>query len=507
MKYLWRTKPYSHQVAAVKQLLRQKYGGALLMEPRTGKTKTTIDWLSILALKGAIDRAVIVCPTRVMGTWLQEFHIHCPLLVDITVWDSDRRKQPPPPVSKVHDLSVLIVNYEAFATPGKRLKSGRRSKSSGRYKVRAQIRNWVGDGSSAACVLDESHKIKNPSGKAANMLVTMGPDFARRLILTGTVITKANRAHDVYMQWKFLNPDRFSHLRTLSDFRNHFGRWVQVGGNGVAFPKYLGPRNLEELKSTMAKDAIIVRREDCFDLPPREDIVRFVDLKSSRAAYDQMASDMIARLESGEVAEASIELVRILRLAQITSGFVTTEAGKVERVGMEKAKALGEELEPLLEAGQKVVVAARWRPDLDLIEDIARGFEVPVWSIRGGKKREETDQAIREFRDHEDAGVIVIQPSSSSLGIDLSTASHMIWYGHTPSWVDFSQACDRIALSRSSTTFIHLVARSSVDETLLETLRNDGDVAQLVMAKPKEALMGHSLKVDGGGRIEMEKKV
>ena len=506
MLYPWKTKPYAHQVKAIRQLLQQKYGGALLFEPRTGKSKTTVDWLSILAMKKVVDRVVIVCPPRVMGTWLQEFHTHCPVLFDVTVWDSTQRKQPPPPVSPTYDLSVLIVNYEAFATPGKKLKSGRRSKSSGRYKVRSQIRHWIGDGSTAACVLDESHKIKNPSGKAANMLVTMGADFSRRVILTGTVITKANRAHDVYMQWKFLNPARFAYLRTLSDFKNHFGRWIQVEGNGVAFPKYLGPRNLEELRDTMDKDAIIVRREDCFDLPPREDIVRFVDLKSSRSTYEQMAEDMIAELESGEVAEASIELVRILRLAQITSGFVTTENGELERLGMEKAKALESELEPLLEMGQKVVVAARWRADLDMIEDMARDLDVPVWSIRGGKKREETDEAIREFKRHEDAGVMVIQPSSSALGIDLSTASHMIWYSHTPSWVDFSQACDRIALSRNSTTFIHLVARNSVDEVLMETLRNDGDIAQQIMSKPEKALLGSTLHVDTENRIDMRER-
>ena len=119
MRYPWKTKPYKHQTKAVRQLLGQKYGGALLMEPRTGKTKTTIDWLSILAMKKVVDRVVIVCPPRVMGTWLQEFHVHCPVLFDVTVWDSTQRKQPPPPVSSTYDLSVLIVNYEAFATPGK----------------------------------------------------------------------------------------------------------------------------------------------------------------------------------------------------------------------------------------------------------------------------------------------------------------------------------------------------------------------------------------------------
>lgn len=503
--YKFKTKPYAHQRRALRQLLSQKYGGALLMEPRTGKTKTTIDWLSILAQKRLVDRVVIVCPARVMSTWLQEFHIHCPLLFNVTVWDSDARKHPPPPVSSTYDLSVVIVNYEAFSTPGRKTKSGRESKTSGRYKVRNQLRTWLGDGTTAAGVLDESHKIKNPSGKAARMLVTMGPDFSRRVILTGTVITKAHRAHDVFMQWKFLNPARFAYLNTIADFKNHFGRWAQIEANGRAFPKFLGPRNMDELKERMAHDAVIVRREDCFDLPPREDVVEWVDLKSSRAAYEQMASSMIAHLESGSVAEASIELVRMLRMSQLTSGFVTNEQGEVERVGVEKLKALQNRLEPLLEAGEKVVVAARWRADLDIIESTAREYGVPVWSIRGGKTRADTDEAIREFRRCEDAAVIVIQPSSAALGIDLSTASHMIWYSHTHSWVDFSQACDRIALSRNSTTFIHLVARHSIDETLMETLANDGDIAKQVMSQPKKALLGSNLKVDSDNRLDVKK--
>lgn len=505
MKYPWKTKPYKHQVKAVKHLLNQKYGGALLMEPRTGKTKTTIDWLSILAMKKVIDRVVIVCPPRVMGTWVQEFHAHCPLIFNITVWDSKARKQPLPPASSTFDLNVVIVNYDAFATPGKKLPSGRRSKTSGRFKVRKQLRDWLDGGATAAGVLDESHKIKSPSGRAANMLTSMGADFSRRLILTGTVITKANRAHDVYMQWKFLNPARFARFDSLAEFKNHFGRWVNVEGNGVAFPKYLGPRNMEELQDLMGKDAFIVRREDCFDLPPREDIIKFVDLKASRPIYEQMANDMIAELESGEIAEASIELVKLLRLSQITSGFVTTENGSIERIGMEKAKALEETLEPLLEAGQKVVVAARWRADLDLIEDMGESMGFKVWSVRGGKTREETDQAIVDFRRYDDSAIMVIQPSASSLGIDLSTASHMIWYGHTPSWVDFTQACDRIALSRNSTTFIHLIANSSIDETLMETLRNDGDIAKQIMKRPEKALLGHTLDVDKNNRIEVKK--
>ena len=498
MKYKFRTTPYAHQKLAIRKLLQNGYGGALLMEPRTGKTKTTIDWLCILTQQRKIDRVVIVAPNRVLGTWVQEWGVHSTVNHHIHIWDRAGRKLGLKPVTGLYDLEILLVNYDAFATPGKKTPSGRTSKTSGRFKHRSDIRKWLDD-KPAAAVLDESHKIKSPSGRAANMLVSMGVDFHYRAILTGTPITKAKRTHDIYMQWKFLNPERFSEWPTLAEFKNHFGRWGKFGEEG--FSKYLGPKNTKELQALMAKDSVIVRREDCFDLPPREDIVRYVDLKASKEAYTQMAREMIATLESGSVAEASIALVKNLRLQQITSGFVTTEDGEMERFGFEKSDALHEIMELEYEREQHLVVAARWRADLDLIEAMGKEVGYKVYSVRGGVKRSESDRAIRAFRDAQEPSLMVLQPSAASLGIDLSTAAHMVWFSHTTSWVDFTQTCDRIALSRHSTTFTHLVARNTLDEGLLQTLHTDGDVAAAIMRNPEAMLFGHTLKTDKNNRL------
>lgn len=495
--YHFKTTPYKHQRAALKRLLKQQYGGALLMEPRTGKSKVTVDWLSIQNIKGRLDRALIICPNRVMGTWVHELLTHSPRHVHITVWDKDERARGVPPTPAGYDLYVVLVNFEAFSTPGKKTKSGRRSKASGRFKVRSMLKQWVGD-HTAACVVDESHKLKSPSGKSSNMIVSMRGMFKYRVILTGTPMTKAKRAFDIYMQWQFLNPDRFDDLPRVGDFKDRYGRWTTKAG----YPKFLGPRNLSELHHRISQDAFIIRRDQCFDLPAREDIVRLVELKNSKATYQQMAEDMIAKIDEDKTAEASIRLVQSLRLSQITSGFVTLDNGEVERLGFEKADALREILEDEFEKDQKVVIAARWRPDLDLIESMVRDMDVPVWAIRGGLKRSESDAALIAFRQHEGAGAIVLQPSAAALGIDLSTAAHMVWYSHTPSWVDFTQCCDRIALSRTSTTFTHLVAKQSVDEVLLHTLATDGDVGRAIMSAPQELLDGHSLDLDDYSRLK-----
>ena len=498
MKYRYRTRPYQHQVKALKQLLRQGYGGALLMEPRTGKTKVAIDWLSVLVTQGKIDRALIICPNRVMGTWVQEIHTHCPLRVHITVWDAEERGRGFPPTPPGYQLYLLIVNFEAFGSPGKKLPSGRRSRASGRFKVRSNIWKWVG-GNPAACVVDESHKIKSPSGKVSNLIVSMQGGFPFRTILTGTPQTKANRAADVWMQWNFLNPERFAEWPTVSDFRDHFGKWIRDNG----YPQWVGPRNMAQLRKLISEDSFIIRRDQCFDLPPREDVVRYVELNPrTREVYQTMAEEMVVEIEDGRFAEAPIKLVQSLRLQQITSGFVTDDQGEIKVLSLEKALELEYILEDLaIEKDQKIVVVARWRKDLDSIERISRTLHLPVWSIRGGVSRKDSDQNIQKFRSHNGAAVMVLQPSSASLGIDLSSASTMVWYSHTPSWVDFSQCCDRIALSRISTTFIHLVVKNSVDEVVLDTLAHDGDVGRALMTNPRELIHGHPLDLDDTGQL------
>lgn len=465
------------------------------MEPRTGKTKTTIDTLSVLSMKRKLRKVVIVCPNRVIGTWVEEISAHCPLVYQITVWDKDSRKTPLPPVSGHYDIQFVIVNYEAFGTPGKKLPSGKRSSRTGRMKHRQLLRKWIGK-DDAACVLDESHKIKNPSGKASLMLISMRDDFRYRFLLTGTVQTKAKRAHDIYMQWKFLNPDRFAEWPTVEDFKNATGRWIDRNG----YPQWVGerPAGMMTLKARVHQDSYIVTREECFDLPPVDTQVIRVPLTASARVYDEMAAEMVARLESGDIAEASIPLVVTLRLLQITSGFVgirePDELGRKMisrpvRVGFEKLHALETIItEEILERDEKVLIPARFNFDMEAIGDLCRHYKIPHFEIRGKVKPSVADEARRTFNKMDGPAIFVLQPQAASLGIDLRTAYRMIWYSLTPSWVDYTQTCDRNALSPVPRIMTYLLAEGTVDEDLLDILKLDGEVAKELMRKPKRIL-------------------
>lgn len=507
--YRFKTKPYAHQVEGVRFAFSQwneGLGAAFLFDPRTGKTKTTIDAIGALHMKHGIRRVLVVCPNRVMGVWVTEFHAHSPLHVQCIVWDAKARKRPLPRTVSPYDLQVVIVNFDAFSTPGQRLPSGRRSKKTGRFATRDKVRAWIGD-TPAAAVIDEGHKIKAPSGKASTAIVSMRDDFRYRLLLTGTPITKAHRAHDIYMQWQWVNPARFQRWGpTAEAFRNHVGVWREREG----FSMWVRAKEsgMADLHKGLHKDGMVVRRGDCFDLPPRmpDRIIPVKLTRKTRQAYDDMANTFVAEIEDGLIAEGAIPLVVTLRLQQITGGFVgiqepgpikkdrhgdeiQTMITKTHRIGTDKLDALRElivEEYVEREVEEKMVIAAKYVRDLDDISRMCADLEIPLWTIRGGKTRTETDDAIIGFRKHNGLGVMLIQPDAASLGIDLSTAPHMIWYSLTTSWVNWTQACDRIALSNKTTSFTYLQVPGSVDELMYHSLQTDTDVARIIMTHPEK---------------------
>lgn len=263
-KYRYKTRPYKHQVAALKKLLKNGWGGALLMEPRTGKTKVAIDYIGILHQSFGVNRVLMVGPVVAIEVWKRELEKNLPFKYRLTVWDSKGRKtQELPPYGK-DILDIVLMNYDAFSTPGQfRVhrsgpKKGQyitdaegnklRSKSTGgRYTMKKKIQRWQPQ----LIILDESHRIKSPSAKKSTAMHSLSDIAEYRLILTGTVVTKSKRLFDVYSQWKFLNPERFGNL-TFSQFKHRYGRWVPKQG----YEMYAGSRNEKHLHSIDRKSVV-----------------------------------------------------------------------------------------------------------------------------------------------------------------------------------------------------------------------------------------------------------
>jgi SNF2 family DNA or RNA helicase len=501
VKYRWKKRPYRHQVEAVKKLISTGWGGALLMEPRTGKTKVVIDYASILHLAGRVNRILIFCPVSGLGVWEEQIADNCPVPYRITIWDRKTRRgrvrrgsriRPELPRFGDDMLDFVIMNYDALSTPGRVIKKDpengeiRRSRSrGGRFDIKRQVQSWQPQ----MMVLDESHRIKSPSARKTTMLLSLReiPDY--RIIMTGTVVTKKKRIFDIYAQWKFLNPDRFGEM-TFSEFKSQYGRWINRDG----WQKWLRNINERDLHRKIHLDSFSITREECYDLP-KETLVHIpIELEESANIYDQMAADMVARIQSGEITEASIKLVQGLRLRQITSGLARTTPsadypnGRLVQIGTEKLRAWRDRLEDLMEMDEKVVVGALWKADITRLKAVCLKMKIPTFVIRGGMRKAEHVAAWRGFAQVSGHAVFIGQPAAAGEAIDLSTASIMQWFSLTPSWVNYRQFSDRIALSEKPTFHEFFLARGTVDELLYDTLQQDGDLGKAMITSPERLL-------------------
>lgn len=500
--YKWKRRPYHHQVRAVKMLLKNG-GGALLMEPRTGKTKVVIDYISILHQAKGVNRVLVIGPVSAIGVWKEQLEENCPFKYRLTIWDrKGRKKQDLPPYGQ-DILDIVLMNYDAFSTPGAwrvDRRTGKeitdaagnklRSKSrGGRYDMKKKITLWQPQ----VIVLDESHRIKSPSAKKSTALHSLKdlPDY--KVIMTGTVVTKSKRLYDVWSQWKFLNEDRLEG-QTFSSFKNRYSLMKQREN----YSQWIGNKNEDELHAMIHKDAFSITREECYDLPLQTTQIIPVDLEESAEVYDQMAEDMVARIHTGEITEASIRLVQRLRLQQITSGLSKTSPtpenpnGRLVIVGAEKLRMIQSRLEDLMEADEKVVIGALFKADIarlqQMLSTLGGKKGVPYFTIQGGMKNSDREYAWKQFPKVRGGAVFIGQPAAAGEAIDLSCASILQWYSLPSSWVNYRQFSDRIALSDKPTFHEFFLARGTVDELLKETLDEDGDIGKRMIQSPERLL-------------------
>lgn len=464
--YRAKTRPYAHQRQALKKLLHNGYGGALLMEPRTGKTKTCIDWAGIVSSIQGLNVVVVFAPAPVLPVWEHELKTHCGVPYDVLLWNAKARSKKliPTPGEK---LLWVLVNYEALSAGGRTTKSGHESVKAGRGWVKNILKKLC-EKHHTAIVLDESHKIKSCSSKAAMALFTIGSKAEYRLIMSGTPITKHNRPDDIYSQWKFLNPKRFLDVPTKMDFMRRYSN--QAPGS-YGYAQFEGVRNEEELRSRMMEDSYTVTRDECYDLPERTyESIPVVLSEQSREAYDTVEASGVW----GDTTATHI-LSRLTELTKITGGHT---GENWDHIGSEKLDALRGIIENHRDEGTPLVVAARYRAEIARIQELCQTLGVPFMTIRGGS---DTAAELERWRSLEGCRVMILQPQSGSLGIDLREADHLVWYSLVYQWTDYSQTCDRIALCERPTTITHLLAQDTVDWGIARILQEDGNVVETIM--------------------------
>jgi SNF2 family DNA or RNA helicase len=302
----------------------------------------------------------------------------------------------------------------------------------------------------------------------------LGARAQYRLLLTGTRIS--NKALDVFSQYKFLSPRIFGN--SFYSFRN---RYFDMVGYGQYTPVLR--RSMEaELTQKIHSVAYRATKAECLDLPETTDIIRPVELEPTAAKiYRDLVKDSYAELNQGEVTITNI-LTRLLRLSQLTGGFLSGDGdSKPQSVSKAKLAAVEDIIDAARQEGTKVVIIARFVAEIDAIKALLDKQGIAYAAISGETK--DRAEQVSAFQNNPDITVFVGQIATAGLGITLTSASTMVFYSLDYSMSNFEQAKARIHRvgQKENCTYIYLIARGTVDERILHTLRGKADLAKTLI--------------------------
>ena len=302
-------------------------------------------------------------------------------------------------------------------------------------------------------VWDEISKMKS-GGKWFKSFIPHYLKFERHIGLTGT--PAPNSYLDLFYQIRLL--DGGARLgRSMAQFRNRF-----FDSDYMGWTHTIKPHGKEAIEKLIGDITTVLSAEEYLHIPPTdvEDIE--IELPSGiRGHYRQMERNLLVELENTTIVSVNAAVLTG-KLLQITSGAVYDDDRTVSYFHWEKIEVL-KKLSAKLK--KPLLVATSFIHERDRIVQRVPGAEV-----------------FREDRlDAWNAGKIpvwVADPRSVGHGLNLQAGGDtVVWFTPTYSRELYDQMNARLARhgQENRTTVIRLIAKNTIDEAVVETLRNKGD--------------------------------
>lgn len=460
---------FQHQSRAVEFILKRGGVGALFMDMGTGKTRAALEVFSRLRLKTPGLKMIVICPLSLIEA----------------AWGEDIRKFTGFSYFNAHDEAlpqelkedILIINFEAII-----------------LKRNIAFQKFIHGN---LLVIDESSKMKNHKAKTTKMLLALRNSASYRIIMSGT--PAPNSPLEYWAQMVFLNDYIFN--KSFFAFRNayfHLGRNGQVMNlHGQTMTRDLmrdimrkgwkyeiTKDSLSKLISRIEPWVFRARKEECLDLPEQTDEIRSVSLWPDQAhVYRDMKRDLIAEIrnlaaDTSCVVVAQAALTKIMKLREITSGFAIDVEGDAVAIGA--SAKLDELWEVLEEAGhQQVIIWACFKWDIETIaQELAAQGKTCVTLYSETKHKDDNIQLFKMGA----AQYLVANPHSAAHGLTFTNCSTQVFFSLDYSLEFYEQAKARIhrAGQTKKCTYIHLIAKDTIDEQIMRVLRSKGDVNQIV---------------------------
>jgi hypothetical protein len=434
-----------HQTVGVQNAMGRSYG--FFFEPGTGKTASAIHLIDLEAealytKEGRAYRALIVVPNNIALNWENEFKEFSTVAGTVTVLRGltiDRIKLLIETLQNPTDNKYIAVICS--------------------YEIMCNMWDYLGAVQWDRSFLDEAHYIKWPMTKRSKFAMKLRDKSNARTPLTGTPV--CNTPIDLYALFEYMQKGG-SGFSTFKAFQNFYGVFEQRWGGSR---RMVDVQNLPFLKERIARLAMIVSRAEALpDLPEIQRDVLEVEMSPEQwKIYRDVMTKLFAEIENDireagqgnrRTVNADNILTKLLRLAQITSGFVAYDAVNDPETGdvvcpkgidridpnpkIETMMTLFKDEDGNLIKGpdQKTIIWACWKQDIKTIA--ARlAFEgidcVQFYGETDIKKRQEAEY---RFNYDPKCKVFIGNPGCGGVGLNL--------IGYPPRKTNYTTNCDHV---------------------------------------------------------------
>nr|WP_120491557.1 DEAD/DEAH box helicase [Corynebacterium lactis] len=461
-EFVGQLRPYQIRgLAWLSRMSESGFGVILADDMGLGKT------IQILALlqrereeNPQASASLLVAPTGVLRNWASEAKKFTPDLRVGILHGSGR-----PSGDK---LQEFVAGHDLIVTT---------------YGVATRDRAELGAISWEHVIADEAQAIKNPNSQASRALRAMRS--RQNIAMTGTPVE--NDLGELRAIMDFCNPGM---LGSANVFRNRFAIPIERDGNEVMLAQLralTAPFILRRMKS----DPSIAP-----DLPKKNEHVEMVTLTAEQAfLYEGAVKDLEAKIKrakqskSGEFGRKSIILSGIMKLKQICNhpahyqhdGSGLLDHGK-HRSG--KVERLEELLDDIVAAGERALVFTQFVEFGKMLVPYLSGrFGQEIPFIEGSMTPNQRERAVAEFNSPGGAPVMILSTLAAGVGINLTTANHVI---HVDRWWNpavENQATDRsYRIGQVKDVHVHkLVSVGTLEERIDELIFEKSELADAVV--------------------------
>ncbi|KRB73059.1 hypothetical protein ASE01_19990 [Nocardioides sp. Root190] len=479
--YPWQTEGAALIAATGKALITD--------EPGTGKTMTTILGLVERALHAPghnpVFPVLVIAPASVVDPWVSAWNAWAPMLTAVA-YRGPKRK------ALLGTADVYVTSYDTARIDATEMNG----------KNISPLRDLA----PRAVVIDECHMIKNQQAARSKAVRRLTKHADAVVALSGTPIT--HHPGDLWPTLAAIEHDAWPARE----------RWVRRYCQvlpGEYDDDILGllPAHEDEFRLALLGQLRRVSKADVLaDLPPKVHSVRTVELPAKwRKAYDDMETQMLAELpDTGNgVEELAVmsTLAKMTRLNQLASAparvDVTTETKLNEQTGELEDRehvtvtlqAPSWKVDALLEIlaerpGQPVVAFAPSKQLIKLAGAAAAAEGLKVGYLTGDVTGAARSEVVASFQRGE-LDLICVTTGAGGVGITLTAASTCVFLQRPWSFVEASQAEDRLhrigAEGHASIEVIDIVAKNTIDSRVRAVLRERGQQLADLLQDPRIA--------------------